>query len=333
MTWKIPVFCLILTAAAVLAQGFRGGPPMRQHTATRAQPLQLERATRKPPGRSQSTISERGASREVRANALPNHLVGPFPNRGNPHAIAEQNYAFTLPARPQVQPQITWLHHSAAMQGAPNQPFGIALNGVLFDPGTAEFWNGDRALGWNYEALGGAVALGLDEHHAHVQPNGAYHYHGLPKPVLDQLALAPNQHSPLVGWAADGFPIYALRGHANPDDASSPIKTLRSSYALKTGRRPEPPAGPGGVHDGAFVQDYEFVEGHGDLDECNGRHGVTPEFPKGTYAYFLTAEWPVIPRGFRGQPVHLRLDNGGRPPGGPGGAGKAKSKGKGPPPF
>ena len=50
------------------------------------------------------------------------------------------------------------------------QPFGIALNGVLFDPGTAEFFQRDRSSKWNYEALSGAVRLGLDQNHAHVQP-------------------------------------------------------------------------------------------------------------------------------------------------------------------
>jgi hypothetical protein len=329
MNWKAIACFLLAPTAALIAQGFRGGPPMRNHTATQARPLQLEPATEKPPGQNQSTISESGAERSVRSNAIPDHLVGPFPSPGNPNRIAEQRYAFQIPANPRPQPQITWLHHPAGAQGPPNQPFGVALNGVLFDPGTAEFWRGDRDLGWNYEALGGAVGLGLDEHHAHVQPNGAYHYHGLPKPVMDQLALAPDQHSPIVGWAADGFPIYALRGHADPQNAASPMKTLRSSYSLKPGQRPAPPAGPGGAHDGAFVQDYQFVSGHGDLDECDGRICVTPEFPNGTYAYFLTAEWPVIPRGFRGEPASLRGE-GGMTPGGSG-KGKGKGKGKGPP--
>ncbi len=287
---------------------------MREHRASTTRPLKLERAREKPPGEPEVSITTTADTRQVSSNAIPNHLVGRFPNRGNPHPIGPQRYAFTLPALPQAVAAITPLHHSG-LSGPPNQPFGIALNGVLFDPGTAEFWMGNRELGWNYEALGGAVALGLDEHHGHVQPSGAYHYHGLPKPVLDQLALAPDRHSSLVGWAADGFPIYALRGHSDPQDAASPMKTLRSSYALKSGDRPSPPAGPGGRHDGTFVQDYEFVPGSGDLDECNGRFGVTPEFPQGVYAYFLTAEWPVIPRAFRGSPVSLRS------PGGPGGPG------------
>lgn len=322
---------LFLPLFPLHAQGFGGGPPpMRQHRATEAQPITLVPADEKPPGSPASEITLQGPSRLVKANAIPDHLVGPFPNRGNPHQIEPQSYSFTLPAAPASAAQITPLHFSAkngAPQGPPNQPFGIALNGVLLDPGTAEFWNGDRASDWNYEALGGAVPLGLDENHAHVQPGGAYHYHGLPKPVMDQLSLKPDQHSPLIGWAADGFPIYALRGYANPKDPASGMKTLRSSYALKPGQRPEPPTGPGGTHDGAFIQDYAFVPGSGDLDECNGRFTLTPEFPEGTYAYFLTAEWPVIPRAFHGTPITLRG------PGGPNGSGKGKSKGKakGPP--
>ena len=89
-------------------------------------------------------------------------------------------------------------------------------------------------------------------------------------------------------------------------DADSEVKILKSSYRVKSGNRPGGARGdrnnPGGKYDGTFIGDYEFVEGHGDLDECNGRFTITPEFPKGTYAYFLTEDWPVIPRLFRGTP-------------------------------
>lgn len=300
----------------VHAQG--GPPPLRKHTATQARPVTLVPASQPAPGKSKHTIILESATRRILANAIPEHAVGPFPNRGNPHAITEQAYNLTLPAKPVAAAEITWLHRpvGGAQRGAPNLPFGIAVNGVLFDPGTAEFWNGDRATGWNYEALGGAVGLGLDTNHAHVQPNGAYHYHGVPTLLFKSLDSAPDQHSPLIGWAADGFPIYALRGWRDSRNSKSGVKALRSSYRLRPGERPAPPAGPGGRFDGAFIQDYEFVAGSGDLDACNGRLGVTPEYPDGTYAYFLTEEWPVIPRGFRGTPISLRGA------GGRGGAGR-----------
>ena len=74
---------------------------------------------------------------------------------------------------------------------------------------------------------------------------------------------------------------------------------MRASYRLKPGQRP---GGPGGSYDGRFTADYEYVKGSGDLDECNGRFGVTPEFPQGTYHYYLTEEFPYIGRLWRGTP-------------------------------
>ena len=79
------------------------------------------------------------------------------------------------------------------------------------------------------------------------------------------------------------------------------VSELTSSYQLKEGARPNGADGPGGTYDGTFVQDYEYVAGSGDLDECNGRITVTPDFPDGTYAYFLTDDWPVIPRCVKGE--------------------------------
>ncbi|MCB0663380.1 MAG: YHYH protein, partial [Saprospiraceae bacterium] len=45
-----------------------------------------------------------------------------------------------------------------------------------------------------------------------------------------------------------------------------------------------------------------FIEGLGDLDKANGRYGVTPEFPSGTYYYLITDEFPFVPRYFKGTP-------------------------------
>jgi hypothetical protein len=250
-------------------------------------------ATRTPPAANQVTITEEGDFRIIRSNDIPAHKVGRFPNPGNPNEISEQQLNLRLPLHP--TPNIV----SSEMRG----PIGVAVNGVYFDPGTAEVWRGDRSLGWNYEALGGAVRLGLDANYAHVQPGGKYHYHGSPTGYLKGISFSPQKHSPLIGWAIDGFPIYALYGYDDPQDETSVIKKLKTSYRLKSGSRPRSPEGPGGRYDGAFVQDYEFVKGLGDLDDANGRFTKTPEFPDGTYAYFLTKDWPVIPRRLRGTPV------------------------------
>ena len=193
-------FLLFLCGVTIaFAQG-----QFRRHSATEARPLDLEAASRTPPGNNACDIQVRGMFREIRSNAIPDHKVGRFPNAGNPHSISEQDQDFRLQADPVESGRTT------AMDLGPT---GIAVNGVLFDPGAAEFWQGNPGSGWTYEALGGAVPLGLDENHAHVQPTGKYHYHGLPTLLLEDLKVTAGKHSPIVGWAADGFPIYALYGY------------------------------------------------------------------------------------------------------------------------
>jgi len=238
---------------------------------------------------SRVSISVEGDFRLIRANGLPDHATGAFPNRGNPNRIRAQEYAFRVPANPKPAEKPMPLGMN---------PFGVAVNGVVFDPGAAEWWRDDRASGWQYEALSGARELGVDANHAHVQPDGAYHYHGLPTGLIEKLTGGKPQVI-LLGWAADGFPIYGPWGYSAPDDTNSPIVRLKSSYRLKPGERA---GGPGGKHDGSFVADYEFVKGAGHLDECNGRFGVTPEFPQGTYYYVLTDNFPFIPRMLKGSP-------------------------------
>jgi hypothetical protein len=278
---------------------------MREHSVTEVANWQPVPATQTLPYASQRSFKKTTQNLQINANAIPEHPVGRFPNRGNPHTIREQNLSFSLPLnpRPLKKPIPTHNHNG---RGAPNTPFGIAANGVLFDPGTAEFYLGNRIADWNYEALGGAVSLGLDANHAHVQPNGSYHYHGLPTGLLKKLKLTAGQHSPLVGFAMDGFPIYALYGYREARDPQSPVVQLRSSWQLKQGKRPKSNQDPGGQPDGTFSKDYQYVKGSGDLDECNGRFTITKEYPQGTYAYFLTEEWPVIPRYFRAEPLKLR---------------------------
>ncbi|MEM8587981.1 MAG: YHYH protein [Pseudomonadota bacterium] len=220
--------------------------------------------------------------RYIVSNGIPDHDTGQFPNRGNPHEISEQEHVFRVPLTPEVADAPTPI-----VRGV----FGVALNGVPFDPGTAEYWNNDRQSGWRYEALGGGRNLGLDHANGHVQPGGTYHYHG----TSDALAGDPSgtEHSALVGYAADGFPVYSIHGYADGSNAASAIVELTSSYQLLSGTRPD---GPGGAYDGTFVEDFAYVAGSGDLDACNGRFTVTPEHPDGTYAYFLTETYPYIPR-------------------------------------
>jgi hypothetical protein len=102
-------------------------------------------------------------------------------------------------------------------------------------------------------------------------------------------------HSPIIGWAYDGNPIYGTYGGNNQNSFENP-KLLTSSYTLisKT-NRPSLTEFPSGF----FIEDYEYTS-NGDLDEHNGRYCVTPEFPNGTYAYFATGEnFPYVINSFK----------------------------------
>ena len=86
-------------------------------------------------------------------------------------------------------------------------------------------------------------------------------------------------------------------------DNRNELKNMKSSYRLKTADRGgDGKETPTGKPDGSYALDFEYVAGSGDLDEFGGRTGVTPEFPKGTYYYVLTEEFPFIPRKFKGTP-------------------------------
>src|SRR6266498_4269273 len=105
-------------------------------------------------------ITVAGGERIIKANGWPDHKPGEFPRQGNPNSISTQNYNFHVPTHPEVAAKPTSAGHAL---------FGVALNGVPFDPATAEFWNRDPRSGWNYEAKSGFLDLGLDENNAHVQ--------------------------------------------------------------------------------------------------------------------------------------------------------------------
>ncbi|MEM9092147.1 MAG: YHYH protein [Cyanobacteria bacterium P01_F01_bin.53] len=269
----------------------------------------------------QVSIEEREGYRYIYANGIPDHATGAFPNPGNPNTISAQEHMYRVTLNPQLTGNIT-----------PVRPaFGVALNGVPFEPGTGEFWNRDRSSGWNFEALTGFIDLGTDEHNAHVQPTGSYHYHGVPT------ALVPTRTMTHIGYGADGFPVYGPYGYADANNLASELIDVQSSYRLKAGLRPD---GPGGLHDGTFSNDFEYVVGLGDLDECNGRFGVTPEYPEGIYHYYITDMFPFIPRCVKGTPDESFRSRGGsnggpggdRPPGSNRPEGRPEERPEGPPP-
>ena len=275
----------------------------------------------KPAFEHKATIREANGKRIIESNGIPDHDVGHFPRRGNPNTIAPQNYHMEVPLQPKLaeKPSLVTM-----------QAFGVAVNGVVFDPNAAEWWQNDRSSGWQYEANSGKINLGLDLNSAHVQPNGAYHYHGIPKLLIQKLNPDGKPKLTLVGWAADGFPIYARWDYSDAKDSKSEVRVMKSSYQVKKGNRPTNAGSPGGKYDGTFLADYEYVEGSGDLDESGGRFGVTPENPDGIYHYVLTDDYPFIPRLYKGAP-DKSFERHGPPPGG-GGPGGPSGRRRGPPP-
>lgn len=211
-------------------------------------------------------IREDSSQTCIRSNSIPDHSTGQFPNRGNPHRMSSQNISTCLPASP--------------IKGSTPQKartIGIAENGVIIRPGTADYYDANsrrghsrnRSSGWNLDGMGPGNTLGLDSNNAHVDRSGMYHYHGVPAPLVQA------SQDTRIGWAADGFEIHYVGTNA------------RSSYMLKGGTRK---TAPGGAHDGTYNEDFQYVAGSGNLDQCNG--GTV----KGQYMYFATDSYPYFPR-------------------------------------
>jgi hypothetical protein len=250
--------------------------------------------------------------RALVANGVPDHEVGTFPNANNPNTISEQTVAATFTLTPVVTDTATTL-------GGPRGAIGYVLNGVKIDPDTGGSCDdaGDNCSlngmngTWRMEAIQDAFNFGTDDNHAHVQPTGEYHYHGLPKNYVS--SLNQGEAMTIIGWAADGFPIYARYGYSDANDANSAVAVMTGSYRTKA----TPDANRPSIDlyaMGTFKQDWEYVAGLGDLDECNGRIGVTPEFPNGTYHYYATDSYPYFQRCVKGE---VEAGAGGPPGGGP----------------
>ena len=249
---------------------------------------------------STSTWSCGATTRNLAANGIPDHAVGTFPNVNNPNAITAQNVVAALRLAPVKSATIT-------QRGGPLGDTGYILNGVKVDAATAGTCGntGGSSCGlvnnsgpWSIEALGQtAFNFGTDSNNAHVQPNGAYHYHGVPEGFVT--SLKKGAAMTLIGWAADGFPIYARYGFSVATDASSSVRAMTSSYRLKSAPDANRPSTTTYAM-GTFSQDYQYIANSGDLDECNGRTGITPEFPSGTYHYFATDSYPYLQRCIKG---------------------------------
>ena len=203
----------------------------------------------------------------IASNSLPDHEVGIFPNRGNPHTMREQNVEFCVPINPVKNRNFKFIKGT----------LGIAINGIQFRPNTAGYYDplaksghsrhGDKR--WSLDIFGAKNKLGLDLNNGHVGPNGLYHYHGI------AATLTRTSGSSLIGYAGDGFEIHYIGNK------------VTSGYKLKSGNRS---SGPGGKYDGSYNEDYLHHPVEGLLDECNG--GTLD----GEFVYFVTNTYPFVSR-------------------------------------
>ena len=234
----------------------------------------------------------------VRTNNLAGYQMGPW---SNPNVPLAQPSIYELPRYPQEKIGTK----SATPSGG---PVAITVNGVkVFGYGDAKSYssssNGNVGNGdgnWFSDAWvsEGATldATGL----GHANNGGNYHYHATP---IALYSTTNTGHSPIIGFAFDGYPIYGPFGYSDAMNSNSSVVRMNSSYQLRniTQRTVLPngqqsvPAGPavttnGNFDLGTYIQDYEYVNNLGHLDEYNGRLCVTPEYPSGIYAYFVTTK-------------------------------------------
>jgi len=226
----------------------------------------------------------------VSTNCIPEYSIGPWPT--DPNIPSPQNLVCEFPRNP--------VQNTGTATAVSLGSIGIWSNGVaIFNPEDGYHWDNTSsswAMGpgptWNRNALifeGGS----FDSCLGHPAPGGIYHNHVNPKCLYNDAD--STHHSPIIGYAFDGFPIYGAYGYASTTSGSGPIKRMRTSYVLSTSttRTAGPPVST--YPEGDCCEDYVYTAGAGDLDVHNGRFCYTPDYPGGTYAYFVTIDDSLKP--------------------------------------
>ena len=229
----------------------------------------------------------------VTCNSIANYAVGPWP--GNPNVPAPQYFDCEFPRNPsQDTAHAIWTYLG---------PIGLWSNGVaIYNQKDAHYWNNASSnfsmgedtsgTGWNRNALV-YEGVSFDNCLGHPDQSGCYHNHVNPKCLYNDAD--STHHSPIIGYAFDGFPIYGAYGYASAMTPGT-VKRMHSSYVLTTDT-----TRAGGPHPistyplGNMCEDYVYTPGAGDLDYYNGRYCVTPDYPSGTYAYFVTIDGNLNP--------------------------------------
>lgn len=255
----------------------------------------------------------------VSTRGIPAYTIGPYLDM-NPNQAGDQNAIFKFPLAP--------VKNTGTLTATPMGNIGVFINGVAaFDAKDGVSWKASTNA-WAGGPGGGtgdgvwyrdAIIYereGFDCAKGH--PAGTnYHHHQNPSAFKFDLNVISNvcntydanglyvidstKHSPLIGFAYDGFPIYGAYGFKNADGSGGVVR-IKSGFQLRnisvrnTINGASVSAGPpinATYPLGSCIQDYEWIAHTGEddyLDIHNGRFCVTPEYPNGTYCYFATVD-------------------------------------------
>jgi hypothetical protein len=309
----------------------------------------------------------------IKTTGLGGHTMGPW---NNPNLPKNQGTLYRFPRTPAVPASKTLTGLGAIGFFVDGVAIYNTSDGFSYSYANAKDATPIGAIGpgdgiWNRDAWPNEL-VSFDNALAHNPQNGQYHAHA--NPIATRYFLGDNvlfagtpdnnspktysedtnttafKHSPIIGWAADGFPIYGPYGYDVALDAGSTVRRMISGYVLRDGNygttnlnvtgRTTLPAwaalaqnrsavlsgtqyGPSTSYTsgsgptyltytlGHYAEDYDYLGDHGflqgvtnigglffDLNQYNVRYCVTPEFPAGTYAYFVTIKadgTPVYP--------------------------------------
>ena len=282
----------------------------------------------------------------VQSSALANHVMGPwYFDATKTNIFVNYPSKQDMLARFPRTPTSTVTKTKTALGAIALWVDGTIIHNQL----DAFYWNGTNdansasvfTRSWQRNARY-AEGLTFDPDGAHQPYTGEHHHHlnpyGLRYDLGDHMDYNPtnhiytenaasSNHSPIVGWSFDGYPIYGPYGFSDPTNMSSAVTRMRSGYVFRDGSfgttnlnvtgRTSYPAWANAIGNpttsngppvstnfpiGWYVQDFDHIGDHGyvqgvdfDLDRYNGRNCKTPEFPTGTYAYFIAIDSNAAP--------------------------------------
>ncbi|MBM4167534.1 MAG: YHYH protein [Ignavibacteria bacterium] len=223
----------------------------------------------------------------VASTNIPSYPIGPW--NGNPNGATNQNFIFKISRHP--------VENTGTKTRTALGHIGVLSNGVtFFNPKDAMSYHNQNI--WHQNAVV-VEAPSFDSCLGHPQQQGEYHHHQNPKCLYTP---TPNQHSPVIGFSFDGFPIYGAYAFENTNGTGNIVRmktsfrkrNITQRHTLPNGTiLPTTQYGPDVSTQyplSYYIEDFEFVNGLGNLDSNNGRFSVTPEYPNGTYAYFATMD-------------------------------------------